>query len=91
MRAHLICYQQLLRDFRASVVFVKETANPAMDAGSVTEDERKEAAQILRSEADHLLGEIERLEKQRGIQTDRVGNAMSLVRASSFSGACARD
>ncbi|KAH0835033.1 hypothetical protein J3R83DRAFT_10770 [Lanmaoa asiatica] len=79
VRAHLIYYQQLLRDFRATVAFVRKTTNPAMDTASVTERERKTAAKILRSEADNLLGEVERLEKQREIQTNRVVNAMSLA------------
>lgn len=65
-------------------MFVKKTTNPAMDAASVTERERKTAANILQLEANNLLGEIERMEKQREIQTDRVKNAMSLVGVSSY-------
>ncbi|KAG9311749.1 hypothetical protein JVU11DRAFT_7992 [Chiua virens] len=79
LQAHMLYYQQLLRDFEKSVEFVKKTVNPAMDDPSITEDERQKSKQLLEQEAVHLLSEIQRLEKQRSIQSDRLKNASQLA------------
>jgi Mg2+ and Co2+ transporter CorA len=79
LQAHLLYYQQLLRDFEKSVEFVRDTPNPAMDHDLISEDERKRSKQLLNQEACTLLSEIQRLEKQRLIQSDRLKNAMQLA------------
>jgi len=79
LQAHLLYYQQLLRDFRKSVEFVRDTPNPAMDDDSISDSEREISKKLLVQESDNLLGEIERLEKQRQIQSDRLKNAMALA------------
>ena len=85
LQAHLLYYQQLLRDFCKSVEFVRDTPNPAMDHESISDFERKASKDLLEQESNHLLSEIERLEKQRQIQSDRLKNAMELVRLSGYS------
>lgn len=80
LQAHLLYYQQLLRDFAKSVEFVRDTPNPAMDGESITGGDRKDSKQLLDQESNTLLREIDRLEKQRQIQSDRLRNAMQLVR-----------
>lgn len=80
LQAHLLYYQQLLRDFRKSVEFVRDTPNPAMYDDSITKLERESSQKLLTQESENLLGEIERLDRQRKIQSDRLQNAMALVR-----------
>ena len=80
LQAHLLCYQQLLRDFSESVEFVRDTPNPAMEHGSISEDERKRSEQLLKLESNTLLSGIQRLEKSRQIQSDRLQNVIQLVR-----------
>jgi len=79
LQAHLFYYQQLLRDFRKSVEFVRDTPNPTMDQDSISDLEREVSHALLVKESMNLLSEIERLEKQRQIQSDRLKNAMDLV------------
>jgi len=79
LQAHLLRYESLLRSFRKSVTFVQETPNPAMDATNVDAQEREQSAKALRTEAEHLLDEIERLEGQRELQVKRLRNVMDLV------------
>ena len=76
LQAHLLYYQQLLRDFRKSVEFVQNTPNPAMDE----DPDRDDSMKLLKLESENLLSEIDRLEKQRLIQSDRLSNVMALVR-----------
>ena len=47
---------------------------------TVTDFERESSKKLLTLESDNLLREIERLDKQREIQSDRLQNAMELVR-----------
>ncbi|KAL4068577.1 hypothetical protein V8B97DRAFT_848741 [Scleroderma yunnanense] len=126
VQAHLLHYQQLLQDFRKSVIFVKDTPNPAMEsrkmddqsreewemmtdqerikAGKMTKQElkeweektvqerkeleekakqtRKDSADLMNQEAHNLLSEIDRLEGQRTMQSDRLQNVMRLAFAS---------
>ncbi|KAI9568122.1 hypothetical protein HD554DRAFT_822481 [Boletus coccyginus] len=79
LQAHLFYYQQLLRDFCKSVEFVRDTPNPAMDQDSISDLERENSHALLEKESKNLLSEIERLEKQRQIQSDRLKNAMDLA------------
>ena len=98
VEAHLLHYKQLLLDFRKSVVFVKDTPNPATELEKMsssereewermTEHERKMAVQeledsknLMDKETHNLLSEIERLEGQRSMYSDRLQNVMRLVR-----------
>ncbi|KAF8841997.1 hypothetical protein BDN67DRAFT_431054 [Paxillus ammoniavirescens] len=79
LQAHLLYYQQLLQDFRKSVVFVHHTPNPAMDAKFVTDQERKTTMDLMKKEADNLTSEIDRLEGQRETQSARLKNVMGLA------------
>ncbi|KIK80758.1 hypothetical protein PAXRUDRAFT_833344 [Paxillus rubicundulus Ve08.2h10] len=79
LQAHLLYYQSLLEDFRRSVVFVQRTPNPAMEDPSVTEQERSQSARLLEREASNLLSEIERLEGQICMQSNRLKNVMDLA------------
>ena len=79
LQAHLLYYRTLLDDFRKSVVFVQETANPAMQDSSVNDKERTDSETILKRETDYLLSEIERLESQRSMHVMRLKNVMDLV------------
>lgn len=79
LKAHLLYYRNLLEDFRKSVLFVQETANPAMQHPSVTDEERARSASIMKKETEYLLSEIERLESQRSMQVMRLRNVMDLV------------
>lgn len=83
LQAHLLYYRTLLDDFRKSVVFVQETANPAMQDSSVNDKERTDSETILKRETDYLLSEIERLESQRSMHVMRLKNVMDLVRSGS--------
>ena len=53
-----------------------------MNDDSISDFERESSKKLLTQESENLLGEIERLEKQRQIQSDRLKNAMALVRLS---------
>ena len=79
LQAHLLYYQQLLRDFKVSVEFVRDTPNPAMSVLANTL-ERNESAELLRKEAGNLTSEIDRLSGQRQMLSDRLQNVIHLVR-----------
>ena len=79
LQAHLLYYQQLLRDFRVSVEFVRDTPNPAMSVLASTE-ERDASADLLHKEANNLMSEIDRLTGQRLMLSDRLQNVIHLVR-----------
>ena len=79
LQAHLLYYQQLLRDFKVSVEFVRDTPNPAMSVLASTL-ERDESAELLRKEANNLTSEIDRLSGQRQMLSDRLQNVVHLVR-----------
>lgn len=74
IRAHLLHYTSLLEDFRKSVLFIKDTPNPATDP-EVAASEKE----LLSRECDTLLSEIARLEMVRGMQNKRLKNVMNLV------------
>ncbi|KIK99660.1 hypothetical protein PAXRUDRAFT_30370 [Paxillus rubicundulus Ve08.2h10] len=79
LQAHLLYYQQLLQDFRKSVVFVQDTPNPAMGAKFVTDKERNTTTDLMDKEAKNLVSEIDRLEGQRATQSARLKNVMDLA------------
>ncbi|KAG9226602.1 hypothetical protein CCMSSC00406_0006173 [Pleurotus cornucopiae] len=79
IRAHHLHYSSLLKDFAKTVHFVSTTSNPAMDAESVTDEERENSKQWLKTECDNLMSQIERLQKGRKMQDQRLKNVMNLV------------
>lgn len=79
IRAHLLHYTSLLRDFRKSVEFVRDTHNPAMDCDDITDAQRKSDYDLLVTESANLLSEVERLEVSRTMLDDRVQNVTHLV------------
>lgn len=80
LQAHLLYYQQLLRDFRVSVEFVRDTPNPAMIDLENNPDERTASADLLYKEVKNLTTEIDRLTGQRQMLSDRLQNVIHLVR-----------
>jgi hypothetical protein len=88
IRAHLLQYASLLEDFKKSVLFVRDTPNPAMDADDVTPEMRKRCHDLLHEECNNLLSEINRLEMTRVMQDSRLTNVMHLVRRRFFCGEC---
>jgi hypothetical protein len=87
MHAHLLYYASLLDDFRASVEFVLNTPNPAMEADPVEETEQtnsrklliENSRELLTKECHNLLSAVKRLEMNRGMLDKRSKNAMDLV------------
>ncbi|KAF9474032.1 hypothetical protein BDN70DRAFT_885294 [Pholiota conissans] len=77
IRAHHLHYTSLLDDFRKSIVFIRDTPNPAMD--SLTPEDRDFNERIMRRECSNLLSEIDRLESDRELQERRLKNVMNLV------------
>lgn len=81
IRAHLLHYTALLRDFCKSVEFVRDTANPAMDSDDIDDATRASDKALLGKECENLLSEISRLELQRSTLDSRVQNVQRLVSA----------
>lgn len=79
MRAHLLHYTSLLRDFKTSVEFVRDTANPAMLCDTITEEEREADKKLLVKECANLISEVDRLELHRKTLDGRVQNVQKLV------------
>ncbi|KAH0834804.1 3-beta hydroxysteroid dehydrogenase/isomerase family-domain-containing protein [Lanmaoa asiatica] len=79
LQARLLYYQQLLRDFLRSVEFVRNMPNPAMNAPSISKAEREDSAKLLRTEADTLITEINRLTRQREMLSARLNNVTHLA------------
>jgi hypothetical protein len=79
MRAHLLHYTSLLRDFTKSVEFLCDTPNPAMDSEDIDDATRVADKDLLHKECGNLLSEIHRLEMQRQTLDDRVQNVQKLV------------
>jgi hypothetical protein len=79
LQAHLLHYQALLHNFQVSVEFIAKTHNPAMDSSNVSEYQRNESKELMKTESKNLLAEIDRLEKRRGMLTDRLKNVMDLA------------
>ena len=79
MRAHLLHYISLLKDFSTSVEFVRKTANPAMDADDIDPEIRASDKTLLDRECNNLLSEVARLEQSRATLDFRVQNVQRLV------------
>ncbi|KAK7056720.1 hypothetical protein VNI00_002437 [Paramarasmius palmivorus] len=79
IRAHLLHYSSLLEDMRNSVQFIISTPNPAMN--SLDERLQTDSRKRLEKECNHLLIEIQRLDKQLQMQGQRLENVMNLVGA----------
>lgn len=79
IRAHLLHYESLLTDFNKSVVFIRETPNPAMDAIQQDSAKKVNEKDLFRRECGNLMSEIERLERSRETQHKRLNNVMNLV------------
>jgi len=77
IRAHQMHYSSLLEDLRKTVTFVQDTLNPALD--SLPSKERDFTLSLMKRECDNLLGEVDRLEKERDMQESRLRNVMHLV------------
>ena len=80
IRAHLLHYNALLRDFRTSVEFVRDTPNPVMDHDDIDDASRASDKELLGKECGNLLSEVHRLEMHRKTLDDRVQNVQNLVR-----------
>ena len=80
IRAYLLHYESLLVDFEKSVLFIRDTPNPAAAAGIHPLEEQKTEKNLLDKECKNLLDEIERLERSRDMQNKRLKNAVNLVR-----------
>ena len=78
LQAHLLHYQSLLHGFEVSVLFIKNTPNPAMESSEFNE-ERKSSKELMEKECGNLLSEIDRLEKRRMMLSNRLKNAMELA------------
>jgi len=76
IRASLLHYASLLESFRKAVLFLRNTANPAMQ----DHPQLAESTQIMNRECDTLLSEIERLGMSRRMQEMRLENVINLVR-----------
>src|SRR6202042_3783858 len=83
IRAHLLHYTSLLRDFRTSVEFVHNPANPAMESDGIDDATRTSDKDLLNKECGNLLSEVHRLEMNRKTLDDRVQNVQNLVSAKS--------
>ncbi|KAG1821820.1 cora-like Mg2+ transporter protein-domain-containing protein, partial [Suillus subaureus] len=79
LEARLLYYQSLLHSFKISVTFIKTTPNPAMESHGVTNKERRDSFALMKKECNNLLSEIDRLERQRTMLSNRLKNAMDLV------------
>jgi hypothetical protein len=79
LEAHLLHYQSLLHNFKISVSFIQNTANPAMESEAFTEEQRMASKEVMEQESGNLLSEIDRLEKRRDILSNRLKNAMNLA------------
>ncbi|KAF8153211.1 hypothetical protein B0H34DRAFT_722645 [Crassisporium funariophilum] len=77
IRAHHLHYSSLLDDFRKTVIFVRDTKNPALMA--LSEEDRKASHDLMTRECANLLSEIERLDMDRKMQDRRLKNVMNLV------------
>ena len=75
IRAHLLYYSYLLKDAIKTVEFISRTKNPAMHS----DEKREESDEILQRECSNLSDAIMRLEQERSMQDQRLGNVMKLV------------
>lgn len=77
IRAHQLHYSSLLADFKKTVLFIRDTPNPALEG---TDTEGKASSDgMMKRECAMLLNEIERLNMSRLMQDKRLKNVMNLV------------
>ncbi|KAG1814731.1 uncharacterized protein BJ212DRAFT_1481921 [Suillus subaureus] len=79
LQAHLLQYQSLLHNFEVSVQFTAKTHNLAMDSNDFSDEQRKESKELMETESENLLSEIDRLEKRRAMLGNRLKNVMDLA------------
>ncbi|KAG7440527.1 uncharacterized protein BT62DRAFT_923955 [Guyanagaster necrorhizus] len=72
LRAHLLHYEELLADFRKTVVFLVDTPHPGIPADLPSQI-------VVKKECNTLLMDIKRLEGTRAMLDERVRNAMGLA------------
>ena len=77
IRAHQLHYSSLIKDIEKTVEFVRDTKNPAM--ASFPKKVRKQSEELMKRECNNLLNEIQRLEKGRLMQEQRLTNVTHLV------------
>lgn len=83
IRAHYSHYGSLLEDLRKTVVFIRDTQNPAMEA--LSDQDREFSEDLMHRECSNLLSEIKRLEMSRIMQDMRLKNVLNLVRFATIS------
>ncbi|KAJ3510345.1 hypothetical protein NLJ89_g4728 [Agrocybe chaxingu] len=81
IRASLLHYASLLESFRKTVVFLRNTPNPAM-RDHLDSNTSIGSADLLERECDTLVSEIERLDMFRRMQEMRLENVINLAFAS---------
>lgn len=77
IRAHLLHYASLLEDFEQTIIFIRDTPNPALESGDPThmEDTRESMAK----ECQNLMQQVDRLKTSRVMWDKRLKNVMHLV------------
>lgn len=84
IRAHILHYQALLKDFGKTVRFVLETPHPSSEPAENSQFDPEEHAMwerskvMMRRECEKILTEIDRLDKSVKMQDMRVKNVMNL-------------
>ncbi len=80
IRAHLLHYRSLLRDFQSTVLFVRDTSFPALQNSEMyTEEEMLRNKEVMKRESENLLSELQRLETSRVGYELRLKNVLDLV------------
>ncbi|KAJ8586915.1 hypothetical protein M405DRAFT_883015 [Rhizopogon salebrosus TDB-379] len=79
LQAYLLHYESLIHGIHVSVSFIRDTPNPGMEATEVYKKQREVSNRLMKKECENLLGEIDRLQKLRGMLSDRLKNVMSLA------------
>jgi hypothetical protein len=79
LQAYLLHYESLIHGIHVSVSFIRDTPNPGMEATEVYRKQREVSNRLMKKECENLLGEIDRLQKLRGMLSDRLKNVMSLA------------
>ncbi|KAJ8073237.1 hypothetical protein PM082_020107 [Marasmius tenuissimus] len=76
--AHHLHYRSLLKDLRQTVLFIRDTPNPAMD--SEPEELKLRGKRLLERECDIILIEIDRLDTASNLQDERLEDVMNQFR-----------
>ena len=80
IRAHLLHYESLLRDFQSTILFMQDTPFPALQNSEIySEEERLRSEKVMKKESENLLSELQRLETSRMRYERRLKNVMDLV------------